>query len=387
MQFPLGASVTVEELELDPHPLLARLREREPVSWIPALGGWLVTSYQAAIEVMRDAQRFTVADSRFSTARVLGVSMLSLDGDEHRRHREAFAQPLRPREVHAQFATMIEVEATRLLERLAPAGAAELRRGFAGPLAASVIARALGLDGDAGAQVLAGYDAIVAAVNEITTGTGTGGAGALAFEALRGRLEAAIGAKAGESLLSAAATSAGLTADELASNAGVLLFGGVETTEGMIANALLQLLERPDVLAAVRADDALVDAAIEESLRLEPAAAMVDRYATTDGILAGAAIQAGELVRVSLSAANRDPDVFERPERFDLRRRDRRSHLAFAHGPHVCLGVHLARLEARIAVRHVLACLPGLRLHPAAAAQVRGLVFRKPPSLNVLWEP
>src|SRR5207302_2240728 len=172
---------------------------------------------------------------------------------------------------------------------------------------------------------------------------------------------------------------------ELTSNAAVLLFGGIETTEGMIANASLQLLERPDQLELVRNDPELLDAAIEESLRLEPAAAVIDRYAAADVSLGGAQIAAGELVRISIAAANRDPAVFEDPDRFDLRRPNSRRHLAFAHGPHVCIGVHLARLEARTALGALIKRLPRLRLDPVHVPAVRGLVFRKPQELSVLW--
>ena len=159
----------------------------------------------------------------------------------------------------------------------------------------------------------------------------------------------------------------------------MLLFGGIETTEGMIANALVHLLETPQALAAVRADPGRLPAAVEESLRLEPAAAVIDRYATRDTELGGAEIAAGELVRISITAANRDPATFADPDRFDLERENTGRHLAFAAGPHVCVGMHLARLEAHVALATLLERLPGLRLDPARPPAIRGLVFRKPP--------
>src|SRR4051812_24632551 len=131
-RFPLGASVTVAELEGDPHALLAALREREPVSWLPALGGWLVTRRDLTLEVMRDAARFTVDDPRFTTAQVVGRSMLSLDGREHARHRAPFVEPFRLGAVQATMAVAVCEEVARLLDELEPAGEAELRRGFAG---------------------------------------------------------------------------------------------------------------------------------------------------------------------------------------------------------------------------------------------------------------
>jgi cytochrome P450 len=171
------------------------------------------------------------------------------------------------------------------------------------------------------------------------------------------------------------------------SNAAVLLFGGIETTEGMIANALAHLLGHGDQLAAVRAEPELLANAIEESLRLEPAAAVIDRYATRDTALAGAEIRERELVVISIAGANRDPSVFADPDRFDVRRPNAKLHAAFAHGPHVCIGMHLARLEAHTAVARVLERLPGLRLDPGHPPLPRGLVFRKPDALRVRWTP
>ena len=191
--FPLGAAVTLDELEQDPHPALARLREREPVSWLPALDGWLVTRHDLALAAMRDAAAYTVDDPRFSTARVVGPSMLSLDGGEHAVHRASFAPPLRPLAVRERFAVAARAEADRLLDAFAPDGEAELRRAFAGPLAASIMARALGLGQDEVGAMLGWYDAIVAAVTAVTAGADVPASGREAFASLRERLEAVIG--------------------------------------------------------------------------------------------------------------------------------------------------------------------------------------------------
>jgi cytochrome P450 len=171
----------------------------------------------------------------------------------------------------------------------------------------------------------------------------------------------------------------GIGDEQAVSNAAVLLFGGIETTEGMIANALWHLLTNPDQLALVRAEPGLLANAVEESLRLEPAAATIDRYATRDA----GPIRAGDLVSVSIAAANRDPVVFTDPDRFDARRSNAKLHLAFAHGPHVCIGMHLARLEAHTALRVLLERMAAPRLCDPAEAAPRGLVFRKPPALRV----
>ena len=382
-RFPIGASLTLGELDINPYPALARLREHEPVSWVTALDGWLVTRHDLVVDAMRAASTFTVDDPRFSTAQVVGPSMLSLDGAEHARHRAAFAGPFRVRAVAERFARATEVEATRLIERLRAHGRAELRREFAGPLAAAIVARALGLSGEETGELLGWYDAIVGSVTQITAGSRPSRDGELAYEALGERLRASI--DAGGSLLAEAAQDATLSPQQIASNAAVLLFGGIETTEGMIANLLVHLLGMPERARIARDDPTVLDAAIDESLRLEPAAAVIDRYATADTTLAGVEIAGGDLVRLSLTAANRDPTVFGDPDTFAPARLNAGRQLAFAAGPHVCVGVHLARLEARVGVAALLALLPGLALDPAQVPVVRGLVFRKPVRVDALW--
>jgi len=368
--FPIGAQVTLAELEDDPHPVLAQLREHEPVSWVPALDAWFVTRRDLVVEAMRDAVTFTVDDPRFSTGQVVGRSMLTLDGDEHARHRGPFARAFRRDAVHERFTQLVEAEAERLLDGFAGEGQAELRRALAGPLAVASTAFALGLERTDAAEVLGWYDAIVSSVNAITAGGAPTEAGRTAFTALHERLAPHLDVE-------------GLDADEAVANAAVILFGGVETTEGMIANALYYVLSAPRALERVRADGRLVENAVEESLRIEPAAAVLDRYTTRDTELGGVRIPRREKVTLSLAAANRDPAVFPDPDVFDIDRPNARQHVAFAHGPHVCVGLHLARLEARVAVERTFERLPELRL--TADDPPRGLVFRKPPTLHVAW--
>jgi cytochrome P450 len=417
--FPLGAAVTLAELTDDPHPVLRRLRAAEPVSWLPVLGGWLVTRRDLAEQVLRDARGFTVDDPRFTTGRVVGPSMLSLDGPEHRRHRDPFARALRRGDVTAGLAEFTAAEAARLVAGLAPDGAAELRRALAGPLAVAVMAEVLGLGGTDPATLLSWYDAIVAGVSALTAASGNGqarpaadplpagppaaggppsagGAGpaglqvpasaAAAFDELRVSLEAAISQPGASSLLAVAAAAAGLSVREIVSNAAVMLFGGIETTEGMICNAVWHLLGDPVQAGAVRADRSLLGGAVDESLRLEPAAAVVDRFATADAGLGPARIRVGDLVVVSLAGANRDPASFPDPDRFDVRRPNARQNLGFALGPHYCVGAQLAWMETRAAITALLDRLPALRLDPGRPARPRGLVFRKPPALHVLWD-
>jgi cytochrome P450 len=374
------------------------------VAWVPALDGWLVTGHGEAVAVMRDSRTFTVDDPRFSTARVVGPSMLSLDGAAHSRHRSPFFAAFHRGGAAERLPAFAEAEATRLVEAIRPDGRADLRRALSGPLAVAVVAQALGLGDVAPAEILALYTRIVGGVTglsgdqgapgpDVDEGQDTTGIGepdpdsVAAFGILAGLLREVIGGATAEqsSVLATAAAAGQLSPEEIISDAAVVMFGGIDTTDGMIANAALHLLGHPGQLDLVRADPGRLPAAVEESLRLEPAAAIVDRYATADAEVAGAKIAAGDRVTVSLSGANRDPAVFADPDRFDLTRPDTERHLAFAHGPHFCIGAPAARAETLAGLRALLT-LPGLRLDPAEPAEPRGLVFRKPPTLRVRWD-
>ncbi|CAN5530354.1 cytochrome P450 [soil metagenome] len=378
---PLGAAVTLEQLDLDPYSSLAGLRAREPVSWVPVLDGWLVTRRDLCVQVMRDAGRFTVDDPRFSTGQVVGPSMLSLDGTEHHRHREPFARAFLRPEAKVQFRPRIEAHALRLVDALSLVGRAEIRRELAGPLAVEVVADALEMQGAEPARLLGWYDEIVAAVDRVSIGGEIGGSADAAVRDL-GRHVARTVAESRGVLAGATAT---LSQTEITSNAAVMMFGGIETSEGMTTSLFWHLLRDPGQLAHVHADRSLLGNAVEEPLRIEPAASRVDRYATSDTELGGASIRRGDLVIVSLTAANRDPAVFPDPDTFDVTRPNARSHLAFANGPHACVGIHLARMETRAAVEAALDAWPGLCLGIGATAPT-GVIFRKPRTLPVSWD-
>jgi cytochrome P450 len=377
----LGARITLAELDFEPYGVLARLREQEPVAWVPVLDGWLVTRRDLSLEVMRDPQAFTVDDPRFSTAQVVGPSMLSLDGEEHRRHRDPFGAAFRRPEVMERFADRVEAEARSLVGDLAPTGRAEVRRDLAGPLAVRVVAAALDLLDVEPAVVLGWYDEIVAAVDRVSAGGEVGPRARDAVASLDRHVASSLAR--GEGVLAGATTT--LSSSEVVSNAAVMMFGGIETSEGMTTSLFWHLLTTPGALEAVLADRSLVANAVEESLRLEPAAGRVDRYATVDVELGGATIHRGDLVIVSLTGANRDPATFPSPDAFDLTRPNARGHLAFAQGPHACVGVHLAKLETQSALEAALDGWPGLRLGDGATPPT-GVVFRKPRSLPVRWD-
>lgn len=339
----------------------------------------VVTGHQAARTVLRDWQTFTVDDPRFTTSRLTGPSMLSTDGREHARHRAPFVGAFSPRRVDDRYAEQVQQLCAELVAAIRPRGRADLRQELAAPLAAAVMQRALGLGEVDRSMLLQWYDALSAEVELLTADGAPTDTGRCAYAAVAER----VAARLPGSVLAAAGDS--LDPAEVSANAVVMMLGGIDTTEGMISFALTHLLAS-DWAPRAAADPAVLERAVEESLRLEPAARFVDRYATADTGIGALAVPEGTLVRVDLRAANRDPAVFTDPDHFRPDRPELRRHLSFVVGPHVCIGAHLARLETVAAVRAALTGLPELALADGAAA-VEGHVFVKPAHVHARWTP
>jgi cytochrome P450 len=161
----------------------------------------------------------------------------------------------------------------------------------------------------------------------------------------------------------------------------------VETTYRSLGSLLLGLLSNPEQLDAIRADRSLIPQAIEEGVRWEPPLLTITRVTTCDTELGGVKIPAGATVMPMLGSANRQDDRYEDPNTFDIHRQAK-ANLGWGHGVHVCLGMHLARLEMRTAINLLLDRLPNLRLDPDVEdPHVRGQVFRSPTSVPVLFDP
>lgn len=156
----------------------------------------------------------------------------------------------------------------------------------------------------------------------------------------------------------AAAAGGTITADEATATWLQLLMAGVDTTATLISNAAYALCSHPDQLDLLRQDPALIDSAIEEVLRYESPVRMMGRVAHADVEVGGRTVRKGESAIAVMAAANRDPDVFTDPNRFDITRPTKPSHVAFGQGIHYCLGAGLARLEARAALTHLVYRLP-----------------------------
>lgn len=374
------AVITIEELTADPHPHLARLRAEAPISWVPELDAWLVTGRAAAVEVMRDAASFTVDDPRFSTGRVVGASMLSTDGAVHARHRSAFAAAFRPATNRERLGTVVSEIARRRVSEAAALATVDLRATVAGPVAAEVAIVALGLVDTTPADVRGWYTDIVDAVSALSIDLEATAAPSL-MDGIRAAVARTVAKP--ETALAATRRDGDLDDEEFASNVAIVLFGALETSEAMIANLLRDVIVDSDVHARIAADPELRDRAIDESLRLEPGASFVDRYVVEATERDASSFSAGDHVIVSLAGANRDPSAYRRPDLFLLDREGEPPHLTFATGPHVCLGAHLARMEARAVLDAWFD--QEVQATPAATGfeAPTGFVFRKPGRLMV----
>jgi len=388
-RFPLGAAIEFADLEEHARAgALDRLRAAEPVSWVPALGGWLVTSHALGREVLGRRKDFTVWAEPNLVRASLGVMMLTSDGDEHDRQRLPFDEPFRLRPVRERFEAPVSSRVDALLARLAPEGACELAADFAGPFAVGVAGDILGLSLDDVPKIRGFYDAFAGAMDydgDPEPQRRADEARAAFDEILLGEL-ARVRRVPDTSITAAVANNAELelSDDEIVAQLRVILFGAIETVESMVLNSVLMLLRHPEELGAVKSEPELLPSAIEEALRLIPPVAFIERWTPAPTTLGGVELQRGEFLGVSTLACNRDPEAFPDPLRYDVHRQNARHQLAFSFGLHYCLGVNLARLQGAIALRALLERLPGLEL--VDAPDPHGFAFRKPPELHLRWQ-
>jgi len=311
--------------------------------------------------------------------------MLGMDNPEHRRYRALVSTAFSQKALARWESELIEPTASELIDAFAGRGHAELVREFTFPYPTKVIASLLGLPREDYRQfqrwsigilnILSQRDQAIAAAAEVREYL----AGILA-ERRREPREDLI-----SDLAQAELDGERLTDEEIFSFLRLLLPAGVETTYRSTGNLLFSLLSRPGQLDAVRADRSLVPQAIDEALRFETPLLNITRLATRDTVLSGVDIPAGSTILVMLAAANRDETRWPDPDGFDIFR-EPRLHISFGQGPHICIGMHLARVEMRLALNLLLDRLPGLRLDPDGDdPHIRGQVFRSPTSLPVLF--
>jgi len=318
---------------------------------------------------------------------VMGRTLLELDGAEHRASRALVSPSFRTALLERWRSELVEVVVHELIDRFAPRGRAELAREFTFAFPVQVIARIMGLPREDYLRFQRLSIELLNVVYDWDRGT----AASASLKAYLAEILADRRRNPQDDLISTLAESeidgARLTDDEIFAFLLLILPAGVETTYRASGNLLVALLTEPPLLDALRADRDLLRGAFEEALRWEPPITTVVRRAVRDCELGGVAIPAGTNVSVSVSAANRDPTRYPDPDRFDPTRRNI-AHLTFGGGPHLCLGMHLARMEGTVAIDALLDRLPDLRLDPSAPApNVVGVAFRSPASLPVEFTP
>jgi cytochrome P450 len=378
------ARLNLAEGVRDPYHLYEEVRRRGALVRSPLLG-YQTASHHVCRQVLRD-RRFGARVEGGGLSRGDGqLSLLELDPPDHTRLRRLVAPAFTPHAM-ARYRPWIEKLVDGLLDAVSPDGPWDLVAGLASPLPIAVITNLLGVP-DSNSAAFARYGA--------TIGSGLSGPRSLAhvarlIEADR-RLRLVLAdtfdhrrKEPGDDVVSRllATDPDQLAPDELVPLCMLLLLAGFETTVNLIGNAVLALLARPDQWHAVAQDPSLAGAAIEETLRWDPPVQRTVRAPMTAMELAGVDLPQGSIVVLYLAGANRDPFVYDDPDRFDLSRSDGAEHLAFSAGIHYCLGAPLARLEATVALERLVQRFPQLQ----RAGRLRwrsGTVIRGPAELVV----
>jgi cytochrome P450 len=390
-RFPLGAAVELAELDEDPYPVFERLREREPISWLPALNMWYVTRYEDVRTVILDSQRFTTVSEHSLLLDTFGTHLLTSEGALHDRYRHAVQPHFGPSVVREHFEDPIRVAAAELIKGFRSAGRVELRAAFARRLPIQAILVACGLSLNSELRIRPWYDSFEAALANFTLDPSVrlqAQRDVAAFhELLQSAMRATVG-QGGASLLAGlvnAPTEQRLADDEIKRNLSIILFGGISTVEALILNTLWALFEHPAVFKRLRADLTLLPRVVDETIRWLSPVQSATRHVLTSCEFSGVHLEAGATVNCMLGAANRDPRVFSHPENFDVDRANLRRHLGFAAGPHSCVGFNLAKSEARIAIEELLTQLPQFALVGSESGPLRGYEFRQPAALTIDW--
>jgi cytochrome P450 len=388
----IGSTIGVEDLEGDPYPIYKRLRDEEPVSWVESVGLWLVTRRDDIVYVDKTPELFTAETDPSTLNRTFGKNLLASEGAYHQRIRSIIYPWFRVGAIGNFPDEVIAPIANDLIDAFADRGEADLVSEFAEPMSARTLKRALGLDfvdedtlrrwfvelatgaanfeGDTEKQAIA--DKASAEVND-------------ALAPVLERLDREPNDTLLSSMLHTEVDGERLTREEIQSNVKVMIVGGLQATTDLIALGLWALLSHPDQAAQVFADHSLIDKSVEEGARWHSPVGTSTRQATRDVELAGVKLEQGALIAAVLASGNRDERNWTDPERYDIHRREG-SHLAFATGPHLCLGARLGRYEARTGFRVLFERLRDLRLNEERPIEISGWEFRSPHHLHVRFE-
>jgi cytochrome P450 len=381
----------------DPYPDFAIKRRDTPV-WkgsmmpmdflpegIDVEEGWNAFRYDDCSRILRDAKTFTSTGYDSTIGMVMGHMILGMDDPEHRGHRNLVAHAFREKALARWEPEFIGPIVDELIDRFIGDGEADLVRQLTFEFPVRVIARLLGLPEEDFLQFQRWSIELISLGADIDRGFA-------ASEALRdyfARFVALRREKPQEDVISdlvmAEIDGEKLNDEAIYSFLRLLLPAGAETTYRSSGNLLYLLLTHTDQMKAVREDRSLLPQAIEEALRFEPPLLSIGRNTTCEVEIAGVTLPEGASISPNIGSANHDETRWENPEVFDIFR-PALPHIAFAHGPHMCLGMHLARLETRAVINRVLDRLPNLALTPGDTdPHIQGQVFRSPTALPVTF--
>ena len=346
-------------------------------------------TYEAVHAVLGDGDTFSSAGYEEVMGVVMGRSILMMDEPEHRAYRSLIQQAFTATAMVRWKVDLVEPLVHAMVDGLAADGNghADLVRQLTFPFPVQVIADLLGLP----AADLPEFHRLAVELIGVSVDWDRAVAASEKLRQYFCGLVAERRHQPTEDMISVLAhvehQGQQLTDDEICAFLRLLLPAGAETTYRSSSNLLFGLLTHPDQLEAVLADRSLLPQAIEEGIRWEPPLLIIIRTATRDTEVCGTPIPRGATVICNMGSANHDETRWPDAEHFDIFR-ERRPHIGFAHGPHMCLGMHLARMETAVVVNAVLDRLPAtLRLDPEAGEQyISGVTFRAPPALKVIWD-
>jgi pimeloyl-[acyl-carrier protein] synthase len=388
------------EVLANPYPLFHRLRSEDPVHWDPFLHTWVVTRYSDVLEVLHSfsADRTHTPEKLEAMglsemgpiAQLMVKQMLFMDPPAHTRLRSLASQAFSPGRV-AVLRSHIREIVNRLLDAVQNQGHMDVIRDLGEPLPAIVTAEMLGVpENDRHllkswsadfAEMLGNFQhnpehapRMLRAVQDMT---------AYFRDTIR-RMKHHPAEGLVSSLMTAEVNGDRLTEEEVVANSIVTMVGGLETTTNLIGNGVLTLLRNPGELKRLQADPSLIPAAVEEMLRYESPSQHTGRLAPQDVDLGGKKIRKGQAVMAVMAAANRDPERFPEPDRFDITRTDNR-HLAFGYAAHFCFGAALARVEGTEVFEALIRRLPELKLQPGTLVWRNNLGLRGLISLPVTF--
>jgi cytochrome P450 len=382
----LGASITVDALEADPFPIYARLRDEEPVCFVPAVGLHLVTRWDDVQYVATHPDVFTADVDASPLARTLGRNVLTVDGADHARMRAGMDAPMRPRAVEGYAPEVIEPIARRHLDALAGSPGAELMSAYCEPVSVLALGAVMGL-GDLDADTLRRWfgDLATGGANfeqdpgKQAVADATSAEIDARVDPLLDRLEREPDGSVLAHMLAADATRA-----EVRSNLKLILLGGMQEPGHALGICVWALLTHPGPLARVRADRGLLRPAVEEALRWHSPVGTQTRQVTQPVTLSGVRLEPGDAIAAVLASANRDERHWPDADRYDVDRRG--AHAAFGLGAHHCAGAPLARYEVRLPLEMLLDRFPRLRLDPDHEVELSGWEFRAPTALHVRFD-